>query len=294
MSVHTIPFQGRPINVLSRFAQGRRRAQADKANQLMLMREGMGIRETGRKSLYDVVANARSVQDPETARRILSEGVNIIPIDRKNREVLERLVSSDDATLMRGIDAIYNAVRKPSVYGAPQTLSRGGRNVLVQFDQYGHPRDVDGYAPPVAQKKRQPVKPVIVPDKDSSTGYRYVSPDGAIGREAPPPRSTEKPFQVDVKHERLIGQAVAELFDGVYDISTGTFKLRDDKDRRLALAIKNLAGRMLKDSGGKMLVTEAVAKAALRFGIEIPSAPLASPPEPAGGIPEGIEFIGFE
>ncbi len=83
--------------------------------------------------------------------------------------------------------------------------------------------------------------------------------------------------------ERYISSRVAGLFDGIYDIRTGSIQIADDKNRRLAQKIIADASRLAANNPN-MTLSGAVSEAAGRNGIDVRELEAAGQPAaPAAG-----------
>jgi hypothetical protein len=118
-----------------------------------------------------------------------------------------------------------------------------------------------------------------------------VTRDGEILWEGEPYETTESfrartragdedPWAIEAADTNSIRSAAADLFDGFYNPVSGRYEGLDDPERSQIASIAEEASRIYASGQGQIPHSRAVAEAARKLGIEIPS--LENPADPLG------------
>lgn len=284
MTIHQILAMGESPNVFGSYIAGRRAAQQARIekerNALAKRVSEAQIQDLKRRKMYSVVSNAFEAGDPHRARQVLQQAKPLLVEDQDDERLLNDLIASDDQTFMEKLEGLYAALRPAPQYGSPMAVSRGGRNILAQINQYGRVRPIEGAGPPIAPPK--PQKP-----------------------EKPDPKRSGPAYELTPADENALGRMVAARFGGTWDPITGSVVIRDDKVREDATNVLALATRIFLDAkrkglGKDLTRAEAFNKAMRQYAMKRKAGAESGPfrvdaitgpaPKPRGG----IKFLGYE
>ncbi len=298
MSDYSYIAQGNSPNFFSAIVQGGRAAREAKTDRLrqnalseatetekvrrnaLLRDQDEADRTEQARQLYPVISQALQATDPAQRRSILGKAPQIMGagFDDEDKRIIDEMVAADDA----GLDEFLRAVN----LSIEQRLGAKGKDAYDDFAQI--PGAAEGV---IGQRSRstgkyeniQTPKTTTENDPEAFGEFEQVPglPAGTMGQRSSkggkfvniqkPDTGEGEGGALKAADENFIGSSVASMFDGIYDIATGAFQIKDDANRRKAQGIKALATKMFSDGG--FTRSQAVSAAAQRYGINIPEAP---------------------
>lgn len=182
-------------------------------------------------------------------------------LDNDDREDLLKIDALPDEQFTRGLQAFHNYLQGAMPKGEPFTLGKD----QVRYSGSG---DVLARGPTGTTTPKPPTSRTVTRGTQTVT-EEWDEETGKWNQVGTGPRFQDKtkPFKVENQDINTAGRVVAGLFDGVFNISTGEFSLKDDADRRKAFAIHKRAIALYNQSKGEMLLTDAIGKAAKEYGV---------------------------